>query len=171
MQEPLLLGYVPRQAPYLLRARITLVQCGRMPVCDSLLIIAIIIAIVTHFFASLTDMVLFGGKGVGNTALNDLYVLDCNTLTWHHVAHKGDPPSPRFNHACTIAGNQFFVRFCSLVTFHSLAQQRAQNVVFISGVCVHLSLAFLTVPSLLSFSAGLRRQQQRARLQGRPGGV
>lgn len=54
-------------------------------------------------------MIVFGGKGAGNVALNDTFAFDCKSLSWHQMNYQGDPPSPRYNHACTVWRSRFYV--------------------------------------------------------------
>jgi hypothetical protein len=48
-------------------------------------------------------MIVFGGT-TGTTRLNDTWALDLATLAWTNLTTTGAPPSPRSNHAATIAG-------------------------------------------------------------------
>uniref|UniRef100_A0ACD5XN46 Uncharacterized protein n=1 Tax=Avena sativa TaxID=4498 RepID=A0ACD5XN46_AVESA len=41
-------------------------------------------------------LVVFGGEGDGRSLLNDLHVLDLETMTWDEFESTGTPPSPSF---------------------------------------------------------------------------
>lgn len=55
-------------------------------------------------------LVIFGGNGDGEgNHLNDLHVLDLNTMRWSSPLVKGDVPVPRDSHGAVVIGNKFFV--------------------------------------------------------------
>lgn len=51
---------------------------------------------------------IFGGIYHGN-ATNTLYMLNTGNLTWTPLKASGNPPSPRCDHACTVAGEKFYI--------------------------------------------------------------
>ncbi|KAL9951132.1 hypothetical protein ACROYT_G043743 [Oculina patagonica] len=51
---------------------------------------------------------IFGGIYRGN-ATNVLYMLNTGNLTWTPLQASGNPPSPRCDHACTVAGEKFYI--------------------------------------------------------------
>ncbi|KAK8633262.1 hypothetical protein V6N13_014108 [Hibiscus sabdariffa] len=57
-----------------------------------------------------TTLVLFGGQDANRSPLNDLYILDLETMTWDEIDAVGVPPSPRSDHAAAVnAGRYLFV--------------------------------------------------------------
>ena len=60
-----------------------------------------------------SQLVVFGGHaylGQGKFEyLNDVWVLDINTLAWQKVHPGGVPPEKRYGHSCQIVGNRMFV--------------------------------------------------------------
>ncbi|KAJ7386387.1 hypothetical protein OS493_008511 [Desmophyllum pertusum] len=51
---------------------------------------------------------IFGGIYRGN-ATNALYMLNTGNLTWTPLKASGNPPSPRCDHACAVAGEKFYI--------------------------------------------------------------
>ncbi|CAM9498715.1 unnamed protein product, partial [Phaeothamnion confervicola] len=41
--------------------------------------------------------------------LNDVWVLDLESNVWHSVLCRGEPPEPRYGHACQLVGSRMFV--------------------------------------------------------------
>lgn len=55
-------------------------------------------------------LVIFGGSGEGESNyLNDVHVLDVNTMTWMPPEVKGDIPAPRDSHGAVALGNKLFI--------------------------------------------------------------
>lgn len=55
-------------------------------------------------------LVIFGGSGEGEANyLNDLHVLDLNTMNWTSPVVKGDIPVPRDSHSAVPISNKLFV--------------------------------------------------------------
>ncbi|CAM9634761.1 unnamed protein product [Chrysoparadoxa australica] len=59
------------------------------------------------------QLVVFGGHrfNTGNTFiyLNDIWVLDIETMTWQEVRCSGELPAPRYGHSCELVGSRMFV--------------------------------------------------------------
>ena len=59
------------------------------------------------------QLVVFGGHYyVGDEKfayLNDVWVLDVESMTWQKVKCGGTPPEPRYGHACQAVGSRMFV--------------------------------------------------------------
>ncbi len=49
-----------------------------------------------------SKLFLFGGVGEDRRRLNDLYVLDTETLIWSKPEISGDAPDPRDGHSMTL---------------------------------------------------------------------
>ncbi|KAJ7973263.1 BTB-kelch protein [Quillaja saponaria] len=55
-------------------------------------------------------LVIFGGSGEGDANyLNDLHILDLQTMRWTSPEVKGDMPVPRDSHSTVAVGNKLFV--------------------------------------------------------------
>jgi len=62
-----------------------------------------------HTITSLnTKLFVFGG-GDGTLYLNDLHVLDNETMSWSQVYVTGTTPAPRSRHTATLVGNKLYV--------------------------------------------------------------
>lgn len=55
------------------------------------------------------EMVVFGGKTMLHSPLNDLCVLDCVDFTWAYPKVSGRLPQKRFDHASCMAGTNMFI--------------------------------------------------------------
>lgn len=56
-----------------------------------------------------SKLYIFGGVGEDRRRLNDLFVLDCETLAWSRPETSGDVPDPRDGHTMTLVGNKLMV--------------------------------------------------------------
>uniref|UniRef100_A0A0E0BTQ1 Acyl-CoA-binding domain-containing protein n=1 Tax=Oryza glumipatula TaxID=40148 RepID=A0A0E0BTQ1_9ORYZ len=56
-------------------------------------------------------LVVFGGEGDGRSLLNDLHVLDLETMTWDEFETTGTPPSPRSEHAAACYADRYLLIF------------------------------------------------------------
>uniref|UniRef100_N1R3H4 Acyl-CoA-binding domain-containing protein n=1 Tax=Aegilops tauschii TaxID=37682 RepID=N1R3H4_AEGTA len=56
-------------------------------------------------------LVVFGGEGGGRSLLNDLHVLDLETMTWDEFESTGTPPSPRSEHAAACYADRYLLIF------------------------------------------------------------
>ena len=54
------------------------------------------------------ELYLFRG-GDGQNYLNDLHVLNIDTMVWRSPATGGNPPSPRANHASAVVGSRLYI--------------------------------------------------------------
>ncbi|XP_039059267.1 acyl-CoA-binding domain-containing protein 4-like isoform X2 [Hibiscus syriacus] len=58
-----------------------------------------------------TTLVIFGGQDANRTLLNDLYILDLETMTWDEIDTAGVPPSPRSDHAAAVNAERYLFVF------------------------------------------------------------
>ncbi|KAI9084784.1 hypothetical protein K1719_033190 [Acacia pycnantha] len=58
-----------------------------------------------------TNLVIFGGQDAKRTLLNDLHILDLETLTWDEIDAAGMPPSPRSDHAAAVHAERYLLIF------------------------------------------------------------
>ncbi|XP_022719412.1 acyl-CoA-binding domain-containing protein 4-like isoform X2 [Durio zibethinus] len=58
-----------------------------------------------------TTLVIFGGQDSKRTLLNDLHILDLETLTWDEIDAVGVPPSPRSDHAAAVHAERYLLIF------------------------------------------------------------
>ncbi|XP_054819934.1 acyl-CoA-binding domain-containing protein 4-like [Prosopis cineraria] len=58
-----------------------------------------------------TSLVIFGGQDAKRTLLNDLHILDLETLTWDEIEAAGAPPSPRSDHAAAVHAERYLLIF------------------------------------------------------------
>ncbi|KAG8479593.1 hypothetical protein CXB51_029366 [Gossypium anomalum] len=58
-----------------------------------------------------TTLVIFGGQGANRTLLNDLYILDLETMTWDEIDATGVAPSPRSDHAAAVHAERYLLVF------------------------------------------------------------
>jgi len=58
-----------------------------------------------------TTLVLFGGEDAKRCLLNDLHILDLETMTWDDVDAIGTPPSPRSDHAAACHADRYLLIF------------------------------------------------------------
>ncbi|KAF5739863.1 putative acyl-CoA binding protein [Tripterygium wilfordii] len=58
-----------------------------------------------------TSLVIFGGQDAKRSLLNDLHILDLETLTWDEIDAVGVPPSPRSDHAAAVHAERFLLIF------------------------------------------------------------
>ncbi|CAN6297326.1 unnamed protein product [Urochloa humidicola] len=58
-----------------------------------------------------TTLVLFGGEDAKRCLLNDLHILDLETMTWDDVDAVGTPPPPRSDHAAACHADRYLLIF------------------------------------------------------------
>ncbi|GMI79330.1 acyl-CoA binding protein 4 [Hibiscus trionum] len=58
-----------------------------------------------------STLVIFGGQDANRTLLNDLYILDLETMTWDDLDAVGVPPSPRSDHAAAVHAERYLLIF------------------------------------------------------------
>jgi N-acetylneuraminic acid mutarotase len=58
-----------------------------------------------------TSLVFFGGQDAKRTLLNDLHILDLETMTWDEIDAVGVPPSPRSDHAAAVHAERYLLIF------------------------------------------------------------
>ncbi|KAJ8772024.1 hypothetical protein K2173_027201 [Erythroxylum novogranatense] len=58
-----------------------------------------------------TSIVIFGGQDAKRTLLNDLHILDLETLTWDEIDAVGLPPSPRSDHTAAVHADRYLFVF------------------------------------------------------------
>ncbi|KAH1192147.1 Acyl-CoA-binding domain-containing protein 4 [Glycine max] len=58
-----------------------------------------------------TSLVIFGGEDAKRTLLNDLHILDLETMTWDEIDAVGVPPSPRSDHAAAVHVERYLLIF------------------------------------------------------------
>ncbi|CAN1195402.1 Acyl-CoA-binding domain-containing protein 4 [Linum perenne] len=58
-----------------------------------------------------TSLVIFGGEDAKRSLLNDLHILDLETMTWDEIDAIGVPPSPRSDHAAAVHAERFLLIF------------------------------------------------------------
>ncbi|KAF3795770.1 Acyl-CoA-binding domain-containing protein 4 [Nymphaea thermarum] len=58
-----------------------------------------------------SSLVMFGGEDHKRSLLNDLHILDLETLTWDEVDAVGIPPSPRSDHAAAVHAERYLLIF------------------------------------------------------------
>ncbi|MCO5561618.1 hypothetical protein L7F22_015239 [Adiantum nelumboides] len=58
-----------------------------------------------------SNLVMFGGEDTKRRLLNDLNILDLETMTWDDVEAVGTPPSPRSDHTATVQAGRYLLVF------------------------------------------------------------
>ncbi|PIA44469.1 hypothetical protein AQUCO_01700221v1 [Aquilegia coerulea] len=58
-----------------------------------------------------TSLVMFGGEDAKRALLNDLHILDLETMTWDDIDAVGVPPSPRSDHAAAVHAERYLLIF------------------------------------------------------------
>ncbi|GMI65357.1 acyl-CoA binding protein 4 [Hibiscus trionum] len=58
-----------------------------------------------------STLVIFGGQDANRTLLNDLHILDLETMTWDDFDAVGVPPSPRSDHAAAVHAERYLLIF------------------------------------------------------------
>ncbi|XP_052735013.1 acyl-CoA-binding domain-containing protein 4 [Vigna angularis] len=56
-------------------------------------------------------LVIFGGQDPKRTLLNDLHILDLETMTWDEIDAVGVPPSPRSDHTAAVHVERYLLIF------------------------------------------------------------
>ena len=91
----------------------------------------------TAAFINKRYLMIYGGKNISvfkeeqKPGLNDMHLLDLETLEWQKVAMYGAPPSPRWGHCmCTfnndeaiIFGGVNFYGFCQTHAYHLITSK------------------------------------------------
>ncbi|KAM1038746.1 hypothetical protein ACFX13_034114 [Malus domestica] len=57
------------------------------------------------------NLVIFGGQDAKRSLLNDLHILDLETMTWDEIDAVGVPPSPRSDHAAAVHADRYLLIF------------------------------------------------------------
>ncbi|PKI74049.1 hypothetical protein CRG98_005527 [Punica granatum] len=58
-----------------------------------------------------TSLVIFGGQDAKRSLLNDLHILDLESMTWDEFDAVGIPPSPRADHAAAVHAERYLLIF------------------------------------------------------------
>ncbi|KAI4369396.1 hypothetical protein MLD38_017838 [Melastoma candidum] len=58
-----------------------------------------------------STLVIFGGQDAKRALLNDLHILDLETMTWDEFDAVGVPPSPRSDHAAAVHAERYLLIF------------------------------------------------------------
>ncbi|GJU28192.1 acyl-CoA-binding domain-containing protein 4-like protein isoform X1 [Tanacetum coccineum] len=58
-----------------------------------------------------SNLVIFGGQDGKRTLLNDLHILDLETMTWDEIDTLGVSPSPRSDHAAAVHAERYLLIF------------------------------------------------------------
>lgn len=58
-----------------------------------------------------TSLVMFGGEDAKRSLLNDLHILDLETMTWDDIDAVGPLPSPRSDHAAAVHVDRYLLIF------------------------------------------------------------
>ncbi|XP_047341084.1 acyl-CoA-binding domain-containing protein 4-like [Impatiens glandulifera] len=58
-----------------------------------------------------TSLVIFGGQDAKRSLLNDLHILDLETMTWDEMDTLGGPPSPRSDHTAAVHAERYLLIF------------------------------------------------------------
>ncbi|GAB2228960.1 hypothetical protein Droror1_Dr00023094 [Drosera rotundifolia] len=58
-----------------------------------------------------SSLVIFGGQDTNRSLLNDLHLLDLETMTWDEIDAVGVPPSPRSDHAAAVHAERYLLIF------------------------------------------------------------
>uniref|UniRef100_A0A803N7P4 Acyl-CoA-binding domain-containing protein n=1 Tax=Chenopodium quinoa TaxID=63459 RepID=A0A803N7P4_CHEQI len=58
-----------------------------------------------------SKLIVFGGEDIHRKLLNDIYILDLDTMTWNKVEATQNPPSPRYDHAATVHAERYLLVF------------------------------------------------------------
>ncbi|XP_075511055.1 acyl-CoA-binding domain-containing protein 4-like [Primulina tabacum] len=56
-------------------------------------------------------LVIFGGQDTKRSLLNDLHILDLETMTWDEMDTVGVPPTPRSDHAAAVHADRYLLIF------------------------------------------------------------
>ncbi|KAH9613870.1 hypothetical protein KSS87_015221 [Heliosperma pusillum] len=58
-----------------------------------------------------SSLVIFGGENANRSLLNDLHLLDLETMTWDEFEAAGVPPSPRSDHTAAVHAGRYLLIF------------------------------------------------------------
>ncbi|XP_023751377.1 acyl-CoA-binding domain-containing protein 6 [Lactuca sativa] len=58
-----------------------------------------------------SKLIMFGGEDKKRRLMNDVHVLDLETLTWNVVETIQTPPAPRFDHTAAVHANRYLLIF------------------------------------------------------------
>lgn len=58
-----------------------------------------------------SSLIIFGGQNANRSLLNDLHLLDLETMTWDEFEAAGVPPSPRSDHAAAVHAGRYLLIF------------------------------------------------------------
>ncbi|KAH1191591.1 Acyl-CoA-binding domain-containing protein 6 [Glycine max] len=56
-------------------------------------------------------VILFGGEEMSRKLLNDVHVLDLESMTWEMIKTTQTPPAPRYDHSAAIQGERYLLIF------------------------------------------------------------
>ncbi|CAN6575687.1 unnamed protein product [Malus baccata var. baccata] len=57
------------------------------------------------------SLMIFGGQDAKRSLLNDLHILDLETMTWDEIDAVGVPPSPRSDHTAAVHADRYLLIF------------------------------------------------------------
>ncbi|XP_052185475.1 acyl-CoA-binding domain-containing protein 4 [Diospyros lotus] len=57
-------------------------------------------------------LIMFGGEDRQRRLLNDIHVLDLETMVWDVLETKQTPPAPRFDHTAAVHSERYLLIFC-----------------------------------------------------------
>lgn len=63
----------------------------------------------TTLFGS--KLIMFGGEDIHRKLLNDMHILNLETMTWNKVQATQPPPSPRYDHGASIHAQRYLLVF------------------------------------------------------------
>ncbi|KAL9236550.1 hypothetical protein vseg_011204 [Gypsophila vaccaria] len=58
-----------------------------------------------------SKLIVFGGEDIHRKLLNDIHILNLDTLSWEKVQATQPPPSPRYDHATAVHADRYFLVF------------------------------------------------------------
>lgn len=58
-----------------------------------------------------SKLILFGGEDNNRLLLNDVHILDLDTMTWHAAETTQPPPSPRYDHSAAVHAERYLLLF------------------------------------------------------------
>ncbi|XP_042519949.1 acyl-CoA-binding domain-containing protein 5 [Macadamia integrifolia] len=56
-------------------------------------------------------LIMFGGEDTSRKLLNDIHILDLETMTWDYVEAMKTPPAPRFDHTAALHAERYLLIF------------------------------------------------------------
>lgn len=58
-----------------------------------------------------SKLIMFGGEDTCRKLLNDIHILELDTMTWNKVEATQNPPSPRYDHATAVHAERYLLVF------------------------------------------------------------